>query len=150
MLTRNGKEVIGRLDYTAFRLIRVYDGTESVNYFSSSGWLNHYCMVVGSGTTFPTVNDYQLDNEITSLTKLGETKSQGGYYGSNFILTFQATYKNNTDSNITINEVGVCINGNETGGTSDANADNALILREVLNTPVIIQPQKTYTFSITV
>lgn len=146
MLTKNGKEVIGRLDTTSFRLIRK-DGTTSVNVFNSDAWLNNYCMVVGSGTTTPTVNDYNLDNEIINLTKLGETKSQGGYYGSNFILTFQATYKNNTDSNIIVNEIGVYVNGYN---AYDAHYDNSLILREVLDTSVIIQPQKTYTFSVTI
>ena len=59
--------------------------------------------------------------------------------------SIQTTYKNNTNENITIREIGIA-----TGNYSDLDDYKLLIVREVLDSPVVIKPQKSYTFSITI
>ena len=106
------------------------------------------CVAVGSGTTNPTADDYCLEQVVNSLTVLSSTNSgnRTASYEDNYMHSCSRTYKNNTNSPITISEIGAITPfKNYSGG----NMGTFLFAREVI-TPVTIQPGATYTFSITV
>ena len=143
MITKNGKEMLGQATNGYIRAKFVNGGVNAGNFYRTN-FENYPFFCVGSGTAQPTVDDYCLESQINSLTQLCISKSNGSSYDSNYIITAQATFKNNTEQNITVNEVGFFLSGNGEWIYS------VLIAREVLDAPVVIRPQQTYTFSITI
>ena len=112
-------------------------------------------LVVGSGTTPVTDDDYKLDAPITTLTAVSATtscKSAGtGDALSPTTFTVTTTYRNDTEAPVTVNEIGIMIPvGYKISGTGSNNnaLSSCLIYREVLETPVTIEPNQLRTFSI--
>ena len=112
-------------------------------------------LVVGSGTTPVTDDDYKLDSPITTLTAVSATTScktdntRANLSPTSFTVT--TTYRNDTEAPVTVNEIGIMIPvGYKISGTgSNKNAlSSCLIYREVLETPVTIEPNQLRTFSI--
>lgn len=111
---------------------------------------------VGSGTTAPALTDYCLANELNTLTKvteniypnLSETGHKAyGYYTA--VSSFSVTYRNDTNADITVNEIGVFFyNGSPV--TSYGDDKWIMFARGVLDAPVTIGPGETYTFSVTI
>lgn len=106
-------------------------------------------MVLGSGDTPPTKDDYKLDSFIPttdlSITSYG---CEGpiwtyplGYFGS-----YTSAYINKTEKNITVKELGLarCIY------SGNPNANQILMVREVLQNPVVIKPKEITTFTIVI
>ena len=112
-------------------------------------------LVVGSGTTPVTDDDYKLDVPITTLTAVSATTScktsPTGQKLSPTTFAITTTYRNSTEAPITVNEIGIMIpvgyRSNGTGGQDNA-LSSCLIYREVLETPVTIEPNQLRTFSI--
>ena len=112
-------------------------------------------IVVGSGTTPVTINDYSLVSQIphgtavgqivyaamsgTSVTPLNTTLGNDWYYR----ITRQFT--NSSSSVITINEVGLIANFMTTSG-----ALPCLVARDVLPTPIILNPNDHTTIQYTI
>ena len=94
---------------------------------------------LGTGNVTPTIEDYKLSGElITSLT----SQSQSATANNNSI-TFSATATNNTESSVTIKEIGL--------GGYYSNPNCALLLtRDVLPNPVTLNAGDSKTFSITI
>lgn len=105
------------------------------NYYTASalGWF----LDVGFGSTSPTFNDYKLENS-NSMDNAVLTHVNGQVFNTANvdIKAVQSTYKNNTENNVTVTELGII------GKNSNANskAGCVLIARVVLNDPVTIPP----------
>lgn len=104
---------------------------------------NHY---TGSGTTDPTIDDYALETPNSGLTNLKTavaiSQDSGNY---NIRTTFTCTGDNTSENSITINEIGI-VKGAIVYNTSDAawRHDNILIIREVLETPLVVPAGSGY------
>lgn len=81
---------------------------------------------VGTGTTPPTTNDYEIQNEATGITC--DAASTG--FTSSLTKTYTATFSNSTASNVNITELGLFI--------TDYNSKTFLLDRTVLSTPITI------------
>lgn len=113
-------------------------------------------LVVGSGTTPVTDDDYKLDVPITTLTAISATTScktsDTGNTLSPTTFVISTTYRNNTNSPVVVKEIGIMIPVGYRAATSGTNHNalsSCLIYREVLDTPVTIEPNQLRTFSIT-
>ena len=112
--------------------------------FSMSSFKGNQKLVVGSGTTAPTIQDYAIESPV-SLDLISNTFSIAPSTSSNYMETIQSTFKNNGNTDVTVSEVGLYVDGNgEWSGTH-----TAMVAREVIP-PVTIAPGKTYTFSMTI
>ena len=114
-----------------------------VPYIPSSGTTSYWYMCFGSGDTEPTADDYTLDELISTLTWSSSSTGQtvkGKQYTT--VVT------NSTDNNIIIKEFALF----ETVYTGDIQEGvgmrGAMMLyREVLDTPVTLEPNQTATFT---
>lgn len=114
------------------------------NTADNTNWKTSYSyMVLGTGDTPPTVEDYKLSGElITGLTSQGQPT-----LNDNNSLTYSILVTNNTEQPVTIKEVCLAI-GTEIESTSSGAA--ALLTRDVLATPVTLNTGDSKTFSITI
>ena len=143
---------------------RHHDASNLTNYMIPSGGQvlttargisDQTTLVVGSGTTPVTDDDYKLDVPITTLTAVSATTScksaDTGDALSPTTFTITTTYRNDTEAPVTVNEIGIMIpvGYKYSGSGTSANAlSSCLIYREVLETPVTIEPNQLRTFSI--
>ena len=150
MITNNfrlliNKKIFNNSNYYAFKGTNgsTAGGTSAGTVFSSN---NYNKVTLGSGNTPPTVDDLSLENKINDLTLLTRTmdNSSAAYGDVNGIVTYTAVYKNNTENNITVSELGV--EAGE-GYTSSGWGGIVLLVREVI-TPITIAPGETYTFTV--
>lgn len=101
-------------------------------------------VIIGSGTTPPTIDDYRLENRITlsGITATGSVSTESD--GDGAAVTSLLTIVNNSGQEITIGECGLFTNN---GSSGDAYC--ALIERTVLDSPITIPNggvgQLTYT-----
>ena len=109
----------------------------TLSQFVITGTGTKFCIRLGSGVTEPTESDFKLSSAITGLTLVGSTKFNRN---DTSILTVVSVYKNNTDSDITVNEIGLMF----------SNTSTYLLGREVLDSPVTIKAGETYTFTVIV
>lgn len=118
--------------------------TSSTNYNSTSittGTFNFSgCKIyLGTGNVTPTIDDYKLSGElVTGLTSQGQSTTV-----TNNSITFSAIATNNTESPVTIKEIGL-------GGYATSPACAFLLTRDVLATPVTLNTGDSKRFSITI
>ena len=94
---------------------------------------------LGTGNVTPTIDDYKLSGElVTVLTSQAENTT-----ANNNSITFSAIATNNTESPVTIKEIGL-------GGYLTNPACVFLLTRDVLATPVTLNTGDSKTFSITI
>lgn len=121
----------------------------------TSSYDSFMLVLVGTGTTPPTVDDYKLeaplfDDDITLLTVSNPCGIMNG--------TITATYQNQGDTNITINELGggVVVGSGSRPSVTDSDPTYPTyggcfqLTRSVLTVPVILEPGATRTFSVTI
>ena len=131
-----------------------------------------YMVLVGSGTTEPTVEDYMLEQRIGlttgstieegKLRLITATKRAMEVDNTNHTakILYQTTYLNPTNNPITVSEVGLGAYTYSSSPSYLKNWDTAesvtgnknihyLYTRDVLSSPVTIQPNETYTFNVT-
>ena len=95
---------------------------------------------LGTGNVTPTIDDYKLSGElVTGLTSQGQNTT-----ANNNSITFSAIATNNTESPVTIKEIGL---GGYTSGTITC---VFILTRDVLPTPVTLNTGDSKTFSITI
>lgn len=95
---------------------------------------------LGTGNVTPTIDDYKLSGElITGLTSQKQNTS-----ANNNSIIFSAIATNNTESPVTIKEIGLG------GYLSDSKPFAVLLTRDVLATPVTLNTGDSKTFSITI
>lgn len=147
MLTLNGKALYGCQNVNTGVLLKLINGSMSDSTFSKIN-IKHESLgvsiVLGSDGREPNVNDFNIYGEISSssLSKISETRSYVTSYDQNYMLMVQATFKNNSlDNNVEVNEIGLVVgNGNY----------RYLISRDVFNSPIVIRPQATQSFTVTI
>lgn len=94
---------------------------------------------LGTGNVTPTIDDYKLSGElITSLISQEQSTT-----ANNNSITFSAIATNNTESPVTIKEIGL-------GGYYISKPCVILLTRDVLPTPVTLNTGDSKTFSITI
>ena len=99
------------------------------------------CLLVGAGTTPPTIDDYKLDSLVSNYTVLAQTHITFSKYSANaFIITRTIQNPSSTEP-LTIKEVGLF------GGDGEK---LYMIAREVLDEPVILQPGEKHAFTMTI
>lgn len=95
---------------------------------------------LGTGNVTPTIDDYKLSGElVTGLISQGQETT-----ANNNSITFSAIATNNTESPVTIKEIGL---GGYVSGTANC---VCLLTRDVLATPVTLNTGDSKTFSITI
>ena len=146
MLNRNGKMAL-KINNSNNRASATYKTTLGNSYSAGTGTVMQYLkLYVGSGTTEATVDDYALENEEENLTLVassGTNDSSAATWDQNYIGVFSATFKNDTDADIVVSEIGLTA---KLGGTP---SNDIMIARDTFS-PVTIAPQATYTFSMTI
>jgi hypothetical protein len=95
---------------------------------------------LGTGNVTPTIDDYKLSGELVT----GLTSQEKSTTANNNSITFSAIATNNTESPVTIKEIGLG------GYTSGSTACVVLLTRDVLPTPVTLNTGDSKTFSITI
>lgn len=118
--------------------------TSSKNYDStsipSSAFNFTSCRIyLGTGNVTPTIGDYKLSGELIT----GLTSQQQNTSATNNSITFSAIATNNTESPVTIKEIGL-------GGDHNGGSCVILLTRDVLATPVTLNTGDSKTFSITI
>lgn len=114
------------------------------NTADNTTWNTGYAyMVLGTGETPPTVEDYKLSGElVTDLTSQGQPT-----LNDNNSLTYSILVTNNKKQPVTIKEVCLAIG---TSSQSSSSGAAALLTRDVLATPVTLNTGDSKTFSITI
>lgn len=113
-----------------------YDGTSAPTGSFALQGCNIY---LGTGNVTPTIDDYKLSGELVTVLRSQEQSTTA----NNNSITFSAIATNNTESPVTIKEIGL-------GG--DCTNPNCVFLltRDVLATPVTLNTGDSKTFSITI
>lgn len=144
MLTRNGKTLFfinntnSRIPSGTYHVQDWSGNYNNGNYNLMKMFLERISLVVGNGTEPAKSTDYNM-SMIDTLTVLNSTGSNTDHnYDCDFgyAAFFTKTFKNDTDSDITVTEVGLYANQNK----------DYLFAREVID-PIVIHPQEIYTFS---
>lgn len=120
--------------------------TSGTNYDSTSIPTGNFnfsgCEIyLGTGNVTPTIDDYKLSGELVT----GLTSQEKHTTTNNNSITFSAIATNNTESPVTIKEIGL-------GGYFSSNSTPFVVLltRDVLATPVTLNTGDSKTFSITI
>lgn len=121
-------------------------------YYSGDGaWgvIGSGMLILGSGDTPPTKDDYKLESWIPTIDLkpiiFGTTSPKK--YEDDFIGGFWATYYNVSEENKTVKEVGIISSFYKTIQYDDTTQTKILMAREVLENPVIIKPKEGCTFN---
>lgn len=150
MLTANGKAIC--------KLNGSKDRCEGINYMTLLNTSNasanvgsltafdklmsSFRIMVGTGSAAPTSHDYNLTNGDAGLTALNKTNTHSaGDYSQDYIAIYTGTYRNDTENDITVSEVGIM--GQDVDG---AGQPWFLIARDTFES-VTIAPGESYTFS---
>lgn len=100
-------------------------------------------IIVGSGTTPATEDDYCLENKISGLSGSVVSNITGfDTTGNNYYSILNITLTNNSASDVTVSEVGRIVNmysAGSKGSTSVSNRYAFLLERTVLDVPVTIE-----------
>jgi hypothetical protein len=117
-------------------LISTDGETSAKNVRDYNGDVSNYNLIVGGGTTQPTIDDIDLESEITTstLTKTALTWAASGVGN----VVFTRSFTNITNENVTISELGLF---------AVDSLRSYLLAREVLSTPRTVAPNETVTFS---
>lgn len=141
--TRSGK-YIKQTDGTMYRInfSNSFYGTDkdmlSTDY--SNGVAGCY-LLIGAGTTPPTIDDYKLDSLVSNYTVLAQTHTVFEQYGSSVFIITRTIQNPSSAEPLTIKEVGLF------GGSG---RQLYMIAREVLDEPVILQPGEKHSFTMTI
>ena len=101
-------------------------------------------LVIGSGTTAPTIDDYKMENAITTNLNAGGVTRSFNATNSNSSLTVVQPIVNIGVSTITISEIGLFAKYAATSSTG------CLLLSRDIISPVTIAPNETKTFVVTI
>ena len=104
------------------------------NFYESYSYKSTLAMLVGTSDTPPTVNDIKLGNQI-QLTHINDSCSM-----IDGVISLIREFQNNTESEVTIKEVGLYVISGNTGSSSSSfeNLFIFLVGRNILQTPVTI------------
>lgn len=167
MFTRNmvGKMTMADAQIKVYKLTtnvmvnRRYNANSSYNQLTANGGLTYnetatsvgsyvfssWGIVLGTGTTAPTIDDYKMESYIPegTLSYTGSSFTlplENGEWANNGTFSLTQTVANNTETPVTVTELGVYNSGN-TGTARPC----ILLTRDVISS-VTIQPNETKTF----
>lgn len=108
----------------------------------------HTSIIVGKGTSAPTVSDYQLESDITSLfSGISKSISRANRNG-HFVVIITWTGVNNSGEDQTISEIGGFVKlAKGTSGSTSFTSKDVLIFRHVLAEPVVIPDGESNAFT---
>lgn len=138
MITKNGSRLFGQgriMNTSQVHLIndKGVDKAQDISSYTSE---SNYVLIVGGGTTQPTLDDIDLESEINTDTLTKTTLTWTATSVGNVVFT--RSFTNITNKNVTISELGLfAVDG----------ADAFLLAREVLSIPRTVVPNETVTFS---
>lgn len=139
--------ILGYIDYPQIRGLGSDCNicTSGEDYNSTSVPIGNFVLTgceiyLGTGNVTPTIDDYKLSGELIT----GLTSQERDTTANNNSITFSAIATNNTESPVTIKEIG--LGGYLTGSTNCV----VLLTRDVLATPVTLNTGDSKTFSITI
>lgn len=114
---------------------------DSTSIPTSSSLSFERCLIyLGTGNVTPTIDDYKLSGELVT----GLTSQQQSTTANNNSITFSAIATNNTESPVTIKEIGLA------GYRAGTAGFVVLLTRDVLPTPVTLNVGDSKRFSITI
>lgn len=111
-------------------------------------------IILGSGDTPPTSDDYKLDSWIPTSELSVQSFDCFCFTGqenmNEYIGGFQTTFKNITNENKTVKEIGLIRDAydNAQGNNFRSQRTKILLVRNVLDNPIIIKPNELYTFNL--
>ena len=149
MLTKNGKmcchlnTVEERSQGNGYYIEWVSSDGSNIRTTGVRGVLSSLVLSVGTGSDAPTSSDINITNKDAGLTVVNRSTTTGTTnpeYSQDYIGIFTVTYRNDTNSDVTVSESGLF------GTLSGSGNGMALIARDVFD-PVTIAPGESYTFS---
>lgn len=144
MLTANGKALC-KINNVASRsnpTLKTIGGTD-VGIGNLNNFMPSLKLYAGSNNTPVADTDYEFNNgnpdnlSLTVMTASGTNDGTIPSYTQNYIAIFSCTFRNNTENNIIVSEVGIM---------GIWNGAFILIARDVID-PVTIAPGEAYTFT---
>ena len=141
--TRSGKQIKqtdGTMYSTDFSNSFDGSGKDKLSTDYSDGTVGCY-LLVGTGTTSPTIDDYKLESLVSNYTVLTQTHTLFGQYGSSAFIITRTIQNPSSAEPLTIKEVGLF------GGSG---RQLYMLAREVLDEPVILQPGEKHAFTMTI
>lgn len=109
---------------------------------STSSFIYRLGICLGTNDTKETVDDYTMQS--TGLKGKTSNIVRGGNGG---ILQITTSAYNNTNESITVKEIGIGLWG-VASASNYSDGENCLLFRKILDSPVTIKPDETYSFSI--
>ena len=103
-------------------------------------------IIVGTGTTPPAADDYCMESEIVDGLTCQSSEWRMHDDGR---LIYYKTMTNNSGATLTITEVGLAEFWCTSGSTYIATHPQVLVMREVLEEPIVVEPGETFTVSVT-
>jgi len=142
MLLNNYKKLMGMASEYCRLTTTTGVNTQNLSWRNSLTASNS-AVAVGSGSTAVAVDDYYLENDVTSsLESLGSILScASDFTDPIYILNLTTTYVNNGTDDVTVREVAFQLKRDGT---------YAVIARKVLPTPITIAAGETYAFNYTI
>lgn len=115
----------------------------NMNYvhYTSTANTNGWWVDIGFGDTAPTASDYKLADSNALDNPTLNFVSGTNYRPTGKLIALTGTFQNNTTNAVTVKEVGLC----SRNGTQ---ANNVLLVREVLDTPIVMAPGEIRSFTI--
>ncbi len=123
----------------------VNQGTNSTPTTADSMGANGFTLFVGTGDNAVSSSDYCLNSPIALEVQAAACTVQGEY---NEKIVTSRTFRNNTEAEVTIKEVGLYIF--QSKGNPSYKQPHVMIGRKVLETPVVIPVNDSYTFNYTI
>lgn len=143
MLNRNGKMFFRNYALTG-AYIHFKNTTGSLDTQYSMNNVGCYGIRLGTGDTEVSADDYNLASQTNELTEVSQTQSYGDEWSDNYIAVYTGVFKNNTDHDVNIKEVGVFYYD-----TYYFDPQPYMIARQVIPMKTV-HPGETYAFSMTV
>lgn len=145
LITTDGREVQMEVAGEGYTSAVMYALVNMLNHMSTSGSDNTLYLKVGTGTTTPTGNDYELATVNTDIS----CDAVVAGVSANYTKTYTATFSNPTSSDIVVTEVGLYGNVIYWNYGSPEYTD-CLFDRTVLSTPITIPAgeSKTITYEL--
>lgn len=149
MLTRMGKmcchlnNVEERSQGSGYYINWIASDNSAIRTTGLASVLSSLVLSVGTGSDAPASTDINITNRDAGLTVVNRSSTSGTVnpaYTQDYIGIFTVTYRNDTDSDVTVSESGLF-------GTATGDGMKSVLLARDVFDPVTIAPGESYTFS---
>ena len=149
MLTRMGKmcchlnNVEARSQGSGYYINWIASDNSAIRTTGLVSVLSSLVLSVGTGSDAPASTDINITNRDAGLTVVNRTNTSGivnPEYTQDYIGIFTVTYRNDTDSDVTVSESGLF-------GTANGDGIKSVLLARDVFDPVTIAPGEAYTFT---